>query len=542
MPGDESWPDTKQWDDFNTTVGGRLVRTGPIAAVCHGSTYDKQRCDTLRDNWFFPGTHITSSSSPMAYEHSNDSCNPFLEPEAPCEIGGHVIYAVNATSAEDYQAAINFVRERNVRLVIRNTGHDYLGKSTGAHALALWTHHLKSIELISEYRTEHYTGPAVKVGAGVEGGEALLFADAHGLAIVTGNCPNVGIAGGWVHGGGHSLLSSKYGLGADQVLEWEVVTGDGRLLTATPSSNADLFWALAGGGGGTYGAVVSMIVKIYPSTIASMAFMTVPKTEENADAVFEMVGTFLQTLPAIVDAGATAFWILVPSAFMLMPVMAPGTTKQDLDQLLKPTLDKLEDLSLDYQYSSDEHGSYFLAYQSVPQMWNVSDFHPGGRLIPRTLVEKGTPAVVNAVRYIGERTLVAGVSYNLAKPVPDPARVSANPRLREALISLATGLPVNYTSKSEWQATNAMIVHDLLQPIRRIAPDGGAYLSEASIDEPDFQQQFYGGNYDKLLAVKQKYDPDDIFYARTAVGSDRWVEQNDGRLCRRTTGWEHQEL
>jgi Berberine and berberine like len=70
------------------------------------------------------------------------------------------------------------------------------------------------------------------------------------------------------------------------------------------------------------------------------------------------------------------------------------------------------------------------------------------------------------------------------------------------------------------------------QALRDIAPDSGVYLSEGDFNEPDFQTQFYGKNYEKLLQIKDKYDSDGIFYALTAVGSDRWVQKEDGRLCR----------
>lgn len=95
------------------------------------------------------------------------------------------------------------------------------------------------------------------MGAGVQGFEAYREADKVGLAVLGGECPTVGLAGGYTQGGGHSSLASKYGLSADQALEWEVVDGTGKLLRASRAENSDLFWALSGGGGGTYGVVWS---------------------------------------------------------------------------------------------------------------------------------------------------------------------------------------------------------------------------------------------------------------------------------------------
>ncbi|RYP09687.1 hypothetical protein DL764_001113 [Monosporascus ibericus] len=183
-----------------------------------------------------------------------------------------------------------------------------MGKSTGAGALALWTHHIKDQSSL-DYISATYTGKAMKIGAGVQASEAQEAANAQGLVVVEGDCPTVGIAGGYTQGGGTSPLGSKFGLAADQVLEWEVVTGKGELLTATPRQNSDLYWALAGGGGGTYGVVLSVTVKLHPNMPtagATLSFM------EPSDAYWDILQAFLLNLPAVLDAGATAFWQVLP--------------------------------------------------------------------------------------------------------------------------------------------------------------------------------------------------------------------------------------
>lgn len=189
---------------------------------------------------------------------TNFSCSPFTEPSTPYTIGPLIRYAVKISSATDVERSLKFAKEHNIRLVIRNSGHDYLGKSTGAGFLALWTHHYKPIEHIQQHSSSWYTGPALRIGAGVQGFDALDAAHALNLTLVTGNCPTIGLAGDFTQGGGVGQLSSRFGLAADQVLECEVVTADGKILTVSPSNNADLFWALSGGGGGTFGVVLSV--------------------------------------------------------------------------------------------------------------------------------------------------------------------------------------------------------------------------------------------------------------------------------------------
>lgn len=209
----------------------------------------------------------------MAPFFANQSCDPFLPKSAQCVIGSYIQYAVNAGGASDYQKTIEFTKKNNIRLVIRNTGHDYIGKSTGAGAVGIWTHNLKNIEIL-DYHSPYYTGKAMKMGAGIQVFEADEAAHAQGLVVVGGNCQTVGLAGGYTQGGGHGPLASKFCLAADQVLEWEVVTGRGELLTATQSKNSDLYWALSGGGGGTYGVVLSMTSKAYPDLQVAVANLT----------------------------------------------------------------------------------------------------------------------------------------------------------------------------------------------------------------------------------------------------------------------------
>lgn len=117
---------------------------------------------------------------------------------ANCTQGGYSLYSVNVSNVAQIQLAVNFARSLNLRLVVKNTGHDYNGRSTGYGALSLWTHHLKDIRFISKYETRDYTGPAFKVGAGVQGFELYEAAESQGVTIVSGICP-VSIKGKVLH-------------------------------------------------------------------------------------------------------------------------------------------------------------------------------------------------------------------------------------------------------------------------------------------------------------------------------------------------------
>lgn len=349
FPGDQCWPSSTDWESFNQTLGGKLIRTVPIASPCHdtfpGVSYDAATCAYIQANWARPSIHDVTTHSLMAPIWANDSCDPFTGRDAQCVIGSYVQYAVNATGASDYIATLDFAKQRNIRLVIRNTGHDYIGKSSGAGAIALWTHHLKNIDVL-DYDSTAWTGKAMRMGAGVQGSEAQAVANALGLVVVEGDCPTVGLAGGYTQGGGTGPLGSKFGLAADQVLEWEVVTPTGNILTATPDQNSDLYWALSGGGGGTYGVVLSMTVKLHkdmPTGGATLSFT------ESTDKYWDAVEAFLMNLPAIVDSGATAYWWAIPgNTFMMPQSYLPNGTALDLERLLQPTLIALNRSGITY--------------------------------------------------------------------------------------------------------------------------------------------------------------------------------------------------
>lgn len=542
IPSDAAWPEPAAWAQLNATVGGKLLQPVPLAAVCHktlngrpSGRYDEARCAALRDVWFFPETHLVDPASPMSYYFTDNSCNPFAEPDTPCTTGTDAVYVINATEVSDIQEGIRFAAKQNIRLVIRNTGHDYLGKSTGAHSLSIWVHHLKSMELLDHYSSADYAGPAVKLGAGVESLEAYKFADSHGLNVVGGNCPTVAMGGGFIQGGGHGPLASRHGLAADQVLEMEVVSPSGEPLTASAKENADLFWALRGGGGGTFGVVTSVTVKAFPDTISSTASMSVANTGDNADALYAAIGGWVQkALPGLVDAGAFVSWIAAPFGFTVSPAVAPGLTAAELDALMQPMRDLLAAAGLNYTYASAQHRTFLASYQAYQRAasWNVSDYNLGGRLLPRALARGRPDALVAAIRHISTTALLSGVSYNVAGGARSPDDVAVQPYMRRTLVGVALGTPLNYTDWRRSVAGQDRITNDLVPTLERLTPNGGAYLNEADFQQPDFQRTLYGDHYQRLLEIKRKYDPASIMYAKTAVGSEEWKERRDGRLCR----------
>jgi len=300
----------------------------------------------------------------MAPFFANQSCDPFQPRTGSCQIGTYSQYTINVTCASDVAAGLKFAADHNVRLVIHNTGHDFAGKSSGAGSLSLWTHNLKDIDFV-EWSDEHYTGKAIKIGAGVQGFEANAAAHDQGLQIVTGECPTVGLAGGYTQGGGHSALSSRHGMAADQALEYEVVVASGETLVANRHENTDLYWALSGGGGGTYGVVLSLTSKAHLDVPTSGANLTFTSENVDKDVYYAAIETFVSSLPASADAGVMSVFYFTSDSFMIAPLTGPDVTSDQLQEFLSPLMQKLEASNITYTSHFEDFDSYVEFYDAM---------------------------------------------------------------------------------------------------------------------------------------------------------------------------------
>ena len=310
----------------------------------------------------------------------------------------------------------------------------YNGKSTGAGALAVWTHRLKDIKIM-DYRSEHYVGKAMKMGAGVQGFEAYDAAHEQNLTVVGGECPTVGLAGGYSQGGGHSALASKYGLAADQVLEWEVIDGRGKFLIANRKKNSDLYWALAGGGGGTYGVVTSMTSKAHDDIPTSGANLTFSSDGLTQETFYGLVSTFVQLLPPLVDAGAMAEWFVTNQSFAMTPATAPGVTTEALSNFLRPLTERLDQLNVKYKLVVQQFPGFLEQYHAMQAPIAVGTFQYGGRLIPRAVVANRGDDFVRAIRDgNNDGSPYTGVALNVSKARAGDVDNAVLPAWRDTLI------------------------------------------------------------------------------------------------------------
>lgn len=145
--------------------------------------------------------------------------------------------------------SLGIARKNNIRLVVKSSGHDYIGRSNAPNSLSIWTHHLRDVKTHDSFHPSRckatIEGTAVTVGAGMQMWDLYNKLDTLGQTLVGGGGKTVSV-GGYATGAGHSLLSARYGLAADNVLEMEVVTPKGELVIANECQNKDLFWAMRG--------------------------------------------------------------------------------------------------------------------------------------------------------------------------------------------------------------------------------------------------------------------------------------------------------
>ncbi|KAI9823193.1 MAG: hypothetical protein M1832_002637 [Thelocarpon impressellum] len=466
--------------------------------------------------------------------YQNGSCSPFDPPTKACEIGNYVRYAIDVGDKSHIKEGLKFSREHNIRLVLRNTGHDFNGRSTGFGSLALWTHHVKGIQYLPQFQSQGYNGTAVKVLAGDQVQDVMEVLDIKGQVALGGACPSVGVAGGYIPGGGHAPLSPAYGLAADQTLEFEVITANGREVTASPTENQDLYWALSGGGPSTYGIVWSVTVKTFEDVPVTTAILTFDIGNNTKDAFWEAVDYWHSIVPALNDAGGYAYVVYNNGHFQVWPYIAQRTSVEETQALFDPFLARLDKLGFVHNFTTSQYKTYREAYYgALPQPWTAGGYQWGSWLLPRAALTERAAETAKALRsiykgggYIIELTFAPSrKAHNLPNAVL--------PAWRTADMHYIASLPWNDSAPFEaMHADRRYITRSWLPLLKSLAPDSGAYMNEADPHDPDWKTSFFGANYARLLEVKQRWDPEGLLFAETTVGSDAWAPDGKGVLCR----------
>ncbi|KAI1300858.1 hypothetical protein EDD11_005927 [Mortierella claussenii] len=543
LPSQPCWPTSGSWSAFNDTVGGRLISTTPPAYECHDPHYDSVKCQEIQKGYFFDHwrQHQPGASQQPLWEVFGDKGCLGFNRTTHCYQGAVPLYTVNATSIEDVQATIRFATENNVRLVVKNTGHDYLGRSIGASSLSLWLYYMKGItfseSFVPEGATDGSTGSsAIVLGAGVLWIDVYRAAEDHNVIVVGGAEGTVGATGGFCQAGGHSPLSPRHGLCVDNVLQYKVVTADGKLKIANAYQNTDLFWALRGGGGGTFGVVVEAIYKTHPP-VKNINYVAYRLYFNGSETVQKIAANFFSHQAAWSDAGWSGYSYILNN-FMAFLYYLPDADISTANSSISPFFNYVDSLgNVKVEGTLTSYPSFWKNFEATLPSLNDTNAGDntilGSRLIPRSSFESatGTIDLANAIVNIQEDLqdygnprgaiithLVAGGSVSKGTSV----ETSVLPAWRKALMHLVL--------MSSWADDTPIAVQHLFarkltaatQRLRDLTPGSGAYFNEADPNEPNWQTTFFGHNYARLKAIKNKVDPKGLFICRNCVGSENW--------------------
>lgn len=310
------------------------------------------------------------------------------------------------------------------------------------------------------------------------------------------------------------------------------------MVVANDYQNQDLFWALRGGGGGTFGVVVSVTLKTFPEppVIVTNANVTFP--DYNSMGVY--LEAYLKSLPATAGAGGSGYWYVDPLGYILQngkPTMIfvhfffGKTDITPINAIWDPL----------YNIAKGINGTTIVNQTlTLPQARLVLP-KPGGsdstgtnavlgsRLYSQANLEtpNGASKIVNALQAILTKypTIIEGHLTAGGKVADNADKVDSalNPSWRRALGQIIIPVGWNDSTPVATQQQMTATLTDVLVPIlAAVEPSMGAYTNEANAYEPEWQSVFWQSNYPRLLEVKNKWDPRGLFRCNRCVGSERW--------------------
>ncbi|KAL4075613.1 hypothetical protein J3A83DRAFT_4221558 [Scleroderma citrinum] len=518
--------------NFNATVGGRLRSSTPLALPCYSSydgravSPDLQACGAVMANYHSHSFRTRNyGSTPFGAWESclskNEKClldymnpaNPAATNGTDCNLGSISEHYLEVQDASDVIAAFSFSKLTGTPLSIRNTGHDTSGRSTMKGSLALWMRNLNSLSYHEAFVptgcAQGTPSQAITAGTGATLIDVYRFADKHKVTAIGGFSSSVAWHGGWLLGGGFGMLTPVYGMGVDRVLEFKVVTPDGQLRIANQCQNSDLFWALRGGGGGTFGVVLEATSKVEPQMTLQVAkFSLEPEHLKRLDEI--LVNNAVKW-SSEGWGGFHSLEVILGNLFI-----NPLLTLKEAESSFKELSDFVHEVGGTFTLKTMSSWLEFFTAHIGNEMSGVPNVL-GSRLIPKENFE----SVMGRTQLTMFLSAAPGLMIIFAPPTSynsTGSDTSVTPAWRNSLWHIVGMYPWNYDANAVdvKQAFGAM--HFLTQGLKRIAPNSGAYFNEADVFETDFEKSFWGDNYPRLLEIKQKYDPEGLLDCWRCVG------------------------
>jgi FAD/FMN-containing dehydrogenase len=562
-PIDPGWPSSAMWDKLKQQVGGRLVPvTSPLA----------------------PCTSAPDSADCAA--RLQEMKNPYFISEQPggTQLSGWLdawtsspsVYAVAAKNADDIAAAVNFARDHRLRLVVKGGGHSYLGNSNAPDSLLIWTHEMRGITLHDAFKPQGCASAqgAVTIEAGARWIDAYdAVTTKAGRYVQGGGCTTVGVIG-LLTGGGFGSFSKRFGMAAASLLEAEVVTADGKIRVVNECKDSDLFWALKGGGGGTFGVVTKVTLATHdlPEFAGGAECVVRAKSEP---AMRRLIDWFLRFAAKTLVNPNWGESVKVDKDTLEISMVSIGLTHEQTLATWKPLQDFVAASPSDYEWARELDGGATKArhwwdvdwrkqYTPDAMVWDPRAGAPKTNVwwkgdgvqatlflyayeslwLPAALLKEDSIGSFSDALFAASRQFETQLHFNKGLAGAPPDRIAAardtatNPSVLNAfaLAIIASGKPLaspNLPGHEPNLATgrdDAKRIAAAADALRAVAPNAGSYTNETSYFEKSFQTSFWGPNYPRLLEVKKKYDPDGLFFVHNGVGSEGWSKDGFERV------------
>ncbi len=417
----------------------------------------------------------------------------------------HPLAIVRAADAADVAAAVTFARAYDVPLAVRSGGHSVARLSIIDDALIVDLSHMQQVRIDPEARV-------ARVQPGATSGDLAGPANAHGLALTTGDTHSVGF-GGLTSGGGVGFMVRKYGLTIDNLLAAEVVTAAGEIVTASEDERADLFWAVRGGGGNA-GIVTEFTFRLAPVSQILGGELILPATREVVRGYLDYVTAApddLTTIAHLMHAppaphvpqelvGQLVFSILICWSGDLA---AGQDAVAPLRALATPLVDALSPMPYPDIYR-------FTAHQAEPhaaaiRMMFANDFSDAA-LDAALAAMQAASSPYNLIQFRGLGGAFARV------PAGATAFAHRDQRFFFAIIGLWIDPEVEAAPHQAWTAA-------LWEQVRH--EGRGVYVNFLEEEgEGRVREAYPPATYARLAAIKRRYDPTNLFRFNQNVPPD----------------------
>lgn len=406
---------------------------------------------------------------------------------------------VRCSGTADVVAAVNLARENGLDLAVRGGGHSVPGFGTCDDGVVIDLSGLRSVTVDATSRTARAEG-------GATWGDFNDATHAHGLATTGGIISTTGVAG-LTLGGGIGYLARAFGLSCDNLLSAEVVTAEGRSVLASEDENADLFWALRGGGG-NFGVVTSFEFRLHPveTIYGGPMFFEV----DDAATVLRFYREFIADAPE--EFGGFPAWQIAPplpfipedrhgDTFLAFVACWAGPLDQG-EAMLKPLHDVAPVVAEhvgEMPYPALNSAFDALVPPGMQHYWKANFVNELNDSMVDAHVDHGPKVpVVNSTVHIYP---INGACHRVSPDATAFAYRDAN------FANVIAGM---WPDPSQNEA-NIGWVRDYYDATAPLSEEGG-YINFMAGDDQDRIKANYRGNYDRLVRVKQTYDPDNLFH------------------------------